>query len=148
MSIERVLWGSGVAMALVLLFGVMSPRTSWQHESGGGMRHSAGWDWFATFSGVVAAVRPVIGRASRPTVIASTIAALIAALVFGASTAASLGHWLDLMSGGLNISRWIIRPAPGVAWFAAFAGIGMAASLVLTGLWLRTADFGASSSPR
>ena len=64
------------------------------------------------------------------------LSAVVAAICFAVAAAAALGHWLDLMSGSLDEARWVIYPAPAVAYFAAIAAVGMVAALVLLGSWL------------
>ena len=141
MRVERVPWRISVAASALLLFAPATPRTSWSYDRGGGMTHSAGWDWIALMSGVVALICLIVGRFFRPSVLISALAALLASVALAISAAASLGHWLDLMSGNLELARWTIRPAPAVAPFAAIAAAGMAASLVLLGTWLRPDEF-------
>jgi hypothetical protein len=140
--VERVLWRIAVGCAALLLFAPMTPRTSWtylpQSESGpgGGMTHSAGWDWIAPLSGTVAVVSLIVGRRQRLGVVASVFSTMVASISLAVAAAAALGHWLDLRSGSLTVARSVIHPAPAVAYFAAIAIVGMVAALVLLGSWL------------
>jgi putative copper export protein len=144
--VERVLWRLAIGCAALLLFAPMTPRTSWtylpQSESGpgGGMTHSAGWDWIAPLLGIVALVSLIVGRRRRPDVAGAVFSATIASISFAGAAAAALGHWLDLMSGSLREARWVIYPAPAVGYFAAIAIVGMVAALVLLGSWLHQGD--------
>src|SRR5918995_1183379 len=97
MMVERVLWRIAVGCAALLLFAPMTPRTSWtylpQSESGpgGGMTHSAGWDWIAPLSVTVA--RSVIHPAPAVAYFAAiAIVGMVAALVL-------LGSWLHHSAG-------------------------------------------------
>jgi hypothetical protein len=120
----------------------MTPRTSWtslpQSEvgAGGGMTHSAGWDWIALLLGVVAVLSLIVGSQQRPGITGAVLSAIVASISFAVAGAAALGHWLDLMSGSLSEARWVINPAPAVGYFAAIAIVGMVAALVLLGSWL------------
>jgi hypothetical protein len=148
---ERVLWRIAVGCAALLLCAPMTPRTSWtflaQSESGpgGGMTHSAGWDWIAPLLGIVALVSLIVGRRRRLGVVASVLSTMVASISLAASAAAALGHWLDLRSGSLSVARSVIHPAPAVAYFAAIAIVGTVAALVLLGSWLHQDD--AESQP-
>ena len=143
MRAERVLWRIAVGCAALLLCAPMTPRTSWTYlpatevgAAGGGMTHSAGWDWIALLLGIVALVSLIVGRRLRPGIAGAVFSAMIASISLAGAAAAALGHWLDLMSGSLNYARWVIHPAPAVAYFAAIATVGMVAALVLMGSWL------------
>jgi len=145
MNAERALWRVAIACAVLLLFAPMTPRTSWtalgggeMRSAGGGATHSAGWDWIAPLAGIAAAIGLFVGRGQRPRVAGTVAGAAIASLSLG--IAAALGHWLDLMSGSLDMMGWTTSPAPAVAYFAAIAAAGMAASLILLGCWLRPGD--------
>jgi len=142
MMVERVLWRIAVGCAALLLLAPATPRTSWvslpesEFGPGGGMTHSAGWDWIALLLGIVAIVSLIAGRRLRTGVAGAVLSAVVAAICFAVAAAAALGHWLDLMSGSLDEARWVIYPAPAVAYFAAIAAVGMVAALVRLGSWL------------
>ena len=104
------------------------------------MTHSAGWDWIAPLLGVVALVSLIVGRRQRPGVAGAVFSAAIASISLAGAGAAAVGHWLDLMSGSLREARWVIYPAPAVAYFAAIAMVGLVAALVLLGNWLHQGD--------
>ena len=146
MMVERMLWRIALGCAALLLLAPATPRTSWvalpRSESGpgGGMTHSAGWDWIAPVLGIVAVVSLIAGSRLRPGVAGAVLGAVVAAISFAVAAAAALGHWLDLMSGSLDEARWVISPAPAVAYFAAIAFAGMVATLVLLGSWLHRGD--------
>jgi hypothetical protein len=116
--VERELWRIAVGCAALLLCTPMTPRTSRtylpQSESGpgGGMTHSAGWDWIAPLLGIVALVNLIIGRRQRPGVVASVFSTMVASISLAVAAAAALGHWLDLGSGSLSVAGSVIRPAP------------------------------------
>jgi len=124
----------------------MTPRTSWtylpQRESGpgGGMTHSAAWDWVAPLLGIVALVSLIVGRGRRPGVAGSGVGAMVASISLAGAATAALGHWLDLRSGSLVFAGSVIHPALAVAYFAAIAIAGMVAALVLLGSWLHPGD--------
>jgi hypothetical protein len=104
------------------------------------VRHSAGWDWIALLLGIVAIIALIAGSRLRPGVAGAVLSAVVAAISFAVAAAAALGHWLDLMSGSLDEARWVISPAPAVAYVAAIAFAGMVATLVLLGSWLHPGD--------
>ncbi len=152
MKADLVLWRVAIACGVLLLFAAMTPRTSWtalgggeMGSAGGGATHSAGWDWIAPIAGIVAVVGLFAGRGQRPRVAGAVTGAAIASLSLGIAAAAALGHWLDLMSGSLDEMGWTTSPAPAVAYFAAIAAAGMAASLILLGCWLRPGDIRATT---
>ena len=140
--VERVLWRIAVGCAALLLCAPITPRTSWTGEGGASNTHSAGWDWIALLLGIVALVSLIVGRRQRPAVAGAVFGAMIASISLAVAGAAALGHWLDLMSGSLNLNepRWVIHPAPAVGYFAAIAIVGMVATLVLLGSWLHPGD--------
>jgi len=148
--VERVLWRIAVSSAALLLCAPMTPRTSWtylpQRESGpgGGMTHSAAWDWVAPLLGVVALVSLIVGHGRRLGVAGAVVGAVVASISLAGAAAAALGHWLDLRPGSLVFAGSVMRPAPAVAYFAAIAIAGMVAALVLLGSWLHPGD----SEPR
>jgi hypothetical protein len=129
-----------VVSASLPLSAPMTPRTSWTGEGGASNTHSAGWDWIALLLGIVALVSLILGRWQRPGVGGAVVGATIASSSFAVAGAAALGHWLDLMSGSLDDARWVIHPAPAVAYFAAISIFGMVAALVLLGSWLHPGD--------
>ena len=143
---ERVLWRIAVGCAALLLCAPMTPRTSWtslpdsEVAAGGGMTHSAGWDWIALLLGIIALVSHIVGRRQRPGVAGAVFSTTIASISLAVAGAAALGHWLDLMSGSLSEARWVIYPAPAVGYFAAIAIVGTVAALVLLGSWLHPGD--------
>jgi hypothetical protein len=104
------------------------------------MTHSAGWEEIVLLLGIVAVVSLIVGRRCRPGVASAVFGASVASISLGVAAAAALGHRLDLMSGSLEVSRWVIHPAPSVAHFAAIAIVGMVAALVLLGSWLHCGD--------
>jgi hypothetical protein len=144
--VERVLWPIAVGCAALLLCAPLTPRTSWTYlperevGAGGGMTHSAGWEEIVLLLGIVAVVSLIVGRRRRPGVASAVFGASVASISLGVAAAAALGHWLDLMSGSLEVSRWVIHPAPAVAHFVAIAIVGMVAALVLLGSWLHCGD--------
>lgn len=147
MTAEKALWRVAIACAILLLFAPMTPRTSWtalgggeMRSAGGGATHSAGWDWIAPLAGIVAVASLFAGRGQRPRIAGAVVGAAVAAIFFGSATAAALGHWLDLMSGSLDMMGWTTYPAPAVVYFAAIAVAGMILSLILLGHWLRPGD--------
>ncbi len=144
--VERVLWRIAVGCAALLLCAPMTPRTSWtflaQSESGpgGGMTHSAGWDWIAPLLGIVALVSLIVGRRRRLGVVASVLSTMVASISLAVAGVAALGHWLDLRSGSLSVAGSVIHPAPALAYSAAIAIVGMVAALVLLCSWLQQAN--------
>lgn len=146
MKVERVLVAVAFGCAVLLLIAPLTPRTSWsagptsETRGGGGMTHSAGWDWFAPAMGIVAIISLVTGAWSRPRVVPSVVSSAVAAAAFAVAGAAALGHWLDLRSGSLDINGWTIYHAPAVGYAAAIAGTGMMVTLVVTGSWLHPGD--------
>ena len=139
MLVERVLWRIVVGCPALLLFAPMTPRTSWTAEGGAGMTHSAGCDWIALLLGIVVVISIIVGRRQRPDLAGAVSAVMVASISLAVAAAAALGHWLDLMSGSLSEARWVIHPAPAVAYFAAIAILGMVAALLL-GSWLHHGD--------
>ena len=86
--------------------------------------------------GIVALVSLIAGRRLRPGFAGAAFSAVVAAISFAVAAAAALGHWLDLLPGSLDEARWVMYPAPAVAYFAAIGAVGMVATLVLVGSWL------------
>jgi hypothetical protein len=139
MRTEKTLWQLAAVCAVLLLFAPLTPRTSWSHR-GGGMRHSAGWDWIAPMSGVVALIGLGLGAVARPRVPSAVAAAALTAAAFGAATIAAAGHWGSLAIGAMGIDDWTLYPAPAVFHFAVIASAGTVLTLVLLGVWLRPGD--------
>jgi hypothetical protein len=141
MNLKKKLWRLAMGCAVLLLFALSTPRTSWTHVEGYGMTHSAGWDWIALLSGIVAIVALSLGRWSRPSVPGAATGVAVAAVAFAVSAAASAGHWYSLATGALNLEwEWTTYPAPLVLPFAVVAIAGAVCSLVLVGTWLRPED--------
>lgn len=137
---ERLLWWIGLICAVGLLFAFLTTRTSWIGERGQGMRHSAGWDWVAMFAGMVTLTSLCVGASARDRRVLPGICAAVAAIAFGASGAAALGHWISLRYGELEMAGWTLYPAPDVLRFAVIGFVGMVATLVLLGRWLHPSD--------
>jgi hypothetical protein len=136
MRVEKTLWVMAVVCAVLLLFAPFTPRTSWSHR-GGGMRHSAGWDWIAPLAGVVAIASLAVGAHARPRIAGPVFAASFAAIAFGGATIAAAGHWGSIIIGALEIEGWHLYPAPSVSFFAVIASAGTVVTLILLGTWLR-----------
>ncbi|MCC7021301.1 MAG: hypothetical protein IT338_00655 [Thermomicrobiales bacterium] len=137
MKTERILRRFAIACAVVLLFAAATPRTSWIAPSGSGMTHSAGWDWIATLSGVLALAGLGVGAAARPRIALAVFGASIAAGAFGLAMFAAASHWAALMTGAMTLPGWILYPAPLVPAFAVVAAAGMVCTLILLGVWLQ-----------
>ncbi len=142
--VQRLIWRIAVGCA-ALLCAPLTPRTSWtfpaesEVRGGGGMTDSAGWEEIALLLGIVALVSLIVGLRRRSGIAVAVASAMVASISLAVAAAAALGHWLDLMSGSLG-ARWVVNPAPAVAYFAAIAIVGMVASLVLVGSWLHHGD--------
>jgi hypothetical protein len=141
---QGLFWKIANACALLLLFAPMTGRTSRtilpaseMRAAGGGMTHSAGWDWVAIIAGGVALSALLIGCWLRPGVVRPSVCAALAAVCFAVAAAAALGHWFDLMAGNLDIGGADTHPAPAVAYFAAIATAGAVASLTILAAWFR-----------
>lgn len=137
MKTERMLRRLAIACAVALLFAAATPRTSWVSRSGGGMTHSAGWDWIATLSGMLALAGLGVGAVTRPRVALAIVGASVAAAAFGLAMFAAAGHWALLMTGAMNIPGWSLSPAPLVPIFVVVATAGMVCALILLGVWLQ-----------
>jgi hypothetical protein len=144
MQTEKLFGRVAIICAVLLLFAPTTGRTSWTYvggsemrAEGGGMTHSAGWDWIAPLAGTVAMASLIIGRWLRPRPV---LGAVVAAISFSIATAAALGHWLDLRSGSLQYANWTIHPAPAVGLFAGITATGTIAVLALLGHWRRAAQ--------
>lgn len=135
------LWRIAMACAVLLLFAPATPRTSWIYAGGGGMTHSAGWDWVAPLSGIVAIGALALTGRSCPRGAASVLGNVVAVFAFGVSAAASAGHWYSLATGSLDL-EWesTTYPAPLVLPFAVIAAVGAVCALALLGTRLRPAE--------
>jgi hypothetical protein len=138
MTTERILRRFAIACAIVLLFAAATPRTSWIAPDQSGMTHSAGWDWIATLSGMLALAGLGAGAAARPRIALSVFGASIAAAAFGLAMFAAAGHWATLLTGAMAFPGWTLYPAPLVPVFAVVATAGMAATLIVLGVWLQS----------
>lgn len=137
MRVEKLLWGLAIALAVFHFIAPFSGRTTWTGGGLGMMRHSAGWDWVAPLAALIVLGSLVIGLFNRPRILVPAICATIATVAFGATAAASTGHWYDLQRGALAVERMNLHPAPMVHIFASAATAGVAVTLILLGTWLR-----------
>lgn len=141
MHMERTLVGLAVICALVLLVAPFTPRTRLDKETapgalrGGGMRHSAGWDYVAPARGLVALVGLGVAGFVHPRVVVPIVGAVVAAGAFGVTAVASGGHWIDAISGALDIPGYATVPAKGAPAFVVVAIVGAAYSAALALGW-------------
>jgi hypothetical protein len=64
----------------------------------------------------------------------------LATLAFAATAYATASYWLELTSGGFELKRYVMVPAPGPPYFAAIAAVATILTLGLTIMWCRPAD--------
>lgn len=144
MRTENVVAVLAVACAFVLLFAPFTGRTTWvsadPRETGGtgGIRHSAGWDYVAPMCGLIAIAGVVAGWFARPRVVIPLAGAIAAAIAFTVIAVAAAGHWLDGITGRLDLRGFTTHPAPGAPFFAVVAILGAGYAIALAIGWLRS----------
>ena len=141
MRTEKIIWRLAMACALVLLLGIFPFwRTEWVGR-GGYARDSAGWDWLAVLSGLIAIAGLAIGASVRPRVLGPVLGAAAAAVAFAVAAYAAGSYWSAVLSGMVpSEPRLTMRPSFAVPVFAALATVGAGCAVVLAISWLRLGE--------
>ena len=136
MKAEKLLWRLAMTCALLLLLGIFPFwRTVWV-GGGGSNRDSAGWDWMAAFSGIVALTGLGIGAWARPRVLGPVLGAVAAAVAFAAAAYAAGSYWFAILDGTVRFDpRLTMHPSLAVPVFAAVATLGAGCAVVLATRW-------------
>lgn len=141
MRAEKLFWRLAIACALLLLLGIFPFwRTVWVGAAGYD-RDSAGWDWAAALSGVVALTGLGIGAWARPRVLVPVLGAAAAAVAFAVAAYAAGSYWFAILDGTVRFDpRLTMRPSPALPIFAAVATVGVGCAVVLAASWSSTDD--------
>lgn len=141
---DKLRW-IAVGCAALLLFGLVSDRTSW--VGGGGVTtDSAGYNWATLFAGIVALVALASSFWAWPRLPYALLGAAVAFGAFGAAAYVCGSYWLALARGDARLDgiatmpeHWRVYPATGPIFFTTAALVGALAALLLAASWLRQA---------
>jgi hypothetical protein len=140
---EIVLRWVAFGCAVFLLFGPFADRTGWGRNQPT-VFDSAGHNFVALFSGIVAIAGLLVALWALPRVVLPLLGAAAAVAAFGLTAYVSGTYWLALSRGEALIEgtyvmpeRLTVFPASGPPFFATAAVIGATATLALAVSWLR-----------
>lgn len=143
MRTERALRGVAIGCAIVLLLGPFADRTSWGRGAPT-IYDSAGYNYAAFFSGVVALVALAVALSVRHHMAISVLSFLMAVAAFGLTAYVCGTYWLALSRGEALIDGTLVMPArltmyPASAppFFALAASVGAVSAFALLVDWLR-----------
>jgi hypothetical protein len=143
MRTENVLRWIAIGCAVFLLLGPFGGRTAWGRGSPTTM-DSAGYNFAALGSGVVALAALGVAFWARPRVVVPLLGAAVAMAAFGLTAYVSGTYWLALSRGEALLEgrfampeKMTVFPAWGPPFFATAALFGAISALALAVLWLR-----------
>ena len=145
-KIEKALWVLAMVCAVLLIPSWLNPKTIHTHESGSQVIQGWGWQNVASWTGGIAVVALVAGRATRPRAPLASVCATVAAAFFALAAAETARTWIDLTKEAANPELYgygldvTLRPATGMDSTILLAIAGAAFTLVLLGTWLRPGD--------
>ncbi|MCC6312602.1 MAG: hypothetical protein IT337_01215 [Thermomicrobiales bacterium] len=145
---EDVVRPVATGCAVVLLFGPLGGRTTWEAVRGTSSATDAGgYNAVAVFSGVVALAALGFALWARPRPVLPLLGAAVAVAAFGLTAYAAGVFVVARLRGGVWVyacwcfeglrDGWTVAPAPGPPFFALAALVGAIASLALAASWLR-----------
>jgi hypothetical protein len=150
--LETMLRRAGVTCAVLMLFGVMSDRTTWVRLNGRGQTITDGavYNLIASLSGIIVLIALAVALHMRPRLVIPALSLLLAVAAFGLSAFVSgLGVWArsqgKVWAYGVDAfaddrgPKWVVYPADGPYIFTFLATLGFVATAGMGIIWLRSA---------